>query len=615
MRVLVSRLVGPNEEQNDHLVRLLYQTTDGNALFVTEALKNLREHAQDAPAHSLTTTIWLEPERYLERLSRGERVQEIVRERIERLPEEAADVLRLAAVVGRDFSLELLEQAAVMDPVAGLDVLLQRQFLLERLDERLEFVHQVVRQVAYDSLNPLARRRLHRRVAAALVALGKAEENPAEAAFHFGQAGAVGRLDFARYSVLAGEMLLRTYSLQQAIDHLDNALQTLDTLPDAPPDLVRRAFRGLGLAYENLLDPDGVTATYSRLRRWALAIGDRELALTVHARLTTLLGIVGQQSESNALMEELMGSQEDRPSPTLVDLLNRRAVIFARDRSQARTPPDAWAPFTPPPPVTADPVADLIGSMGSVYAALPLLIYGWLLQIQGQLAASETCLRAAVTLAEDTGQRSLASLAYHQLAVTVMLQGDSAESHRLNEESKILNHQVHGTAAELAALWPRISSAYQALAAGDLARAEERFLRAAHFLEHRGSFRTHLNSTTIGRGLVSLRRGRLTEAEGLLHDGLADTENQYPYTYVLGLLGLAQIRHAQGKLDESALLLRMALAYAGRRSLIREYAATVQAILALRPPGAPLARLQEEVARLRADSPLLAEDLGAPVAG
>ena len=70
-------------------------------------------------------------------------------------------------MIGRDFSLELLEKAAAHDPLDALEMLLDRKFLIERPDERLDFSHQVVRQAVYDSLNILQRRRLHLAVAGA----------------------------------------------------------------------------------------------------------------------------------------------------------------------------------------------------------------------------------------------------------------------------------------------------------------------------------------------------------------------------------------------------------------------------------------------------------------
>jgi DNA-binding SARP family transcriptional activator len=599
VRSLISRLSSDGGQVDEQLVQILYETTAGNALFLTEALKALQERSHGQPLSAILAEARLEAGQYLQDLGRNERVQEIIQERIERLPADALGVLQLAAVIGRDFSLDLLEQVATSDPLDGLDILLRRQFLIERPDDRLDFVHQIVRQVAYDGLNNLLRRRLHRQVAIALEKHRHSERNPAEIAFHYAEAGLLNRLEYARYSILAGEKLLRTFSLNQAIVQFDHALSALEALPEGDPELVERALMGRGLAYESLLDPDGVTETYSRLRQWALQEGNKDLAWIAHTRLTTLLGLVGQQAESNVVMEELILERNRTPSPALADLLERRQRLFSPDgdgpSGEAPVDPDGWASLQPPPVMPDEPVEEIVRSMGTVHAALPLLIYGWALQVQGQIAESIAVLEEAIALSEETEQRSLASLAYHQLAVSVRFQGDLERSQKLNDQSKTLNQQVHGTGAQLASLWPRISSAYQALERGELTLAADRLHRVQEFLDSRDSFRTHLNSTIIGLGLVALAQGQMEEATQLLEQGLADLHHRYPFTYVKGLLGLARIAHHRGEQERSKAILQRALRYAGDRSLLREYAECVQTLTELFPAEAPVERLQREV--------------------
>ncbi len=597
VRHLVQHWANEPTIPSERLAQTLYETTAGNALFLTEAIRALQERTQRRPQRALGQGE--QADRHLADLSRRERVQEIIQERIERLPATAVAVLQLAAVIGRDFSIDLLERAATSDPMQGLDILLRRQFLVERLDDRLDFVHHVVRQVAYEGLNSLLRRRLHRQVALALTGRQRPERNPAEIAFHYGEAGRLNWLEYARFSILAGEQLLRSFSLSQALTQFDNALTVLTDLPDADDDLISRAWQGRGLAYENLLDPDGVTETYTGLRRWALSIGNKDLALLAHTRLITLLGLVGQQAESNALMKELILDRRGTPSRSLADLLERHQRIFSAEAAQDAEVPEndetSWVDFKPPTPVPDDPVGEIAAEMGPVHAALPLLIYGWALQVQGQLDESEHVLKAAVELAETTEQRSLAGLAYHQLSVTVRLQGDLVRGEELNEQSKALNQQVHGSASQLASLWPRISSAYHALDRGDLPRAVDKLERVQHFLAQRGSFRTHLNSTVIGLGLAALTAGELERAEVLLSQGVADAVNRYPFTFVRGLLGLAQIAHRHNQPERCRAILQQALRYAGSRSLVREYTECVQVIAQLLPEEAPLARLQSQV--------------------
>jgi ATP/maltotriose-dependent transcriptional regulator MalT len=144
-------------------------------------------------------------------------------------------------------------------------------------------------------------------------------------------------------------------------------------------------------------------------------------------------------------------------------------------------------------------------------------------------------------------------------------------------------------------MWPRISSAFLSLRAGRLDEAERRLRRVVIFLDGRNAFHNYRHSANIGLGLVALERGELMQAEALLETAVSDPVNLYPYTYVRALLGLARIAHLRGDQAQSTHLLRRALDFAGRRSLLEEYIETVLEIGRLQPPGAPLAALIDSV--------------------
>ena len=537
-------------------------------------------------------------------LRRNQRVQEIILERIERLPADAHTILNLCAVIGRDFSLDLLERAAAHDPLDALEVLLDRKFLIERPDERLDFSHEVVRQAVYDSLNILQRRRLHLAVAGALVDLHQDNHSPSEVAMHYWQSGASYRRLAAEYSVRAGERLLRTYGFRQAIEAFDRALKTFEELPDSQPEYIRRGLEGMGLAYESLFDAEGVTSTYRKLQTWARKQGDRPLMIATYSRLTTMLGLFGQQSESNVQLRELLrylgtgdaaGDAGGMPSRVLVDLLERRELIYSRDDETVpptqRTPSThAWQPYVPAPRPVTDPVGDLLKILEPVHAVPPLFDYAWTLLVQGELGEATRILESVVDLATVTNQPSIASAAFHQLAVTARILGENEQSQLLNDQSIAINRARPGTAAELGSMWPRIASGFLSLQAGRLDEAERRLRRVADFLSERRSFRNYYNSANIGLGLVALEQGKVEEARRLLGEALVDSVHLYPYTHVHALLGLARIAHLDADMAERNRLLRQALQYAGKRSLLEEYIAIVLEVAHFRPAGVPVGR-------------------------
>ena len=604
VQAYIGQMTGQSPAVSQPLAAALYQTTQGNALFVTEAWRDLQERhlpateQRDNWAHLIAQ--WAAEPHLPLNLRGNPRVQEIILERIHRLPNPARDLLHLAAVIGRDFSLDLLERIALQDPIAALEILLQRRFLVERPDDRLDFSHQLVRQVAYDSIVVLQRRRLHLRVADALKVAPRAAEMPSEIAFHYRQAGTSANLLLAHYSVLAGERLLRAYGFRQAVDAFDEALSILETAPQATPDWIRRALEGRGLAYEALFDPVGVTETYRRLQQWASEQGDQPLLLTAHSRLTTMLSLLGQQRESNELLRQLLdtlAASNTAHLPVMIDLFERRQRIYAPDAPVAHesTNPVDWAAYIAPPPPVVDAPANLLQTLSPLHATPPLFAYGWLLRIQGQLPAAIDCLETVVELAKTTGQPALASMAYHQWAIAERMRGNRAASHALNDQSLDINHAMQGAAAELTSMWPRISSAFLALQRHQLDEAERRFRRVADFLSDQDLYRSYRNSAQIGLGLVTLARGDLPAAQMQLHGALADPVNLYPYIYVQALLGLATIAYQQDDQILCRQTLQRALAYAGQRSLLEEYVETLTVIATFQLGNVPIQPLVQKI--------------------
>jgi predicted ATPase len=110
-------------------------------------------------------------------------------------------------------------------------VILQRS---ELPDVTYTFKHALVRDAAYDTLSRGSRQRLHSRVADALeknFSL-KAETQPELLAHHFEQAGLIERaIDYLRK---AGQRSIERSANAEAIGHLMQALQLLQSRPDGP---------------------------------------------------------------------------------------------------------------------------------------------------------------------------------------------------------------------------------------------------------------------------------------------------------------------------------------------------------------------------------------------
>ena len=155
-------------------------------------------------------------------------VQGVMLARVDRLPEAHKLALRTASVIGREFSLHLLEQAHLASPgsqalAAQMELLEKSEFLTSGSREgRYAFAHNALQEVLYNAMPTASQEDLHRRVGAALENL--APEGVAQLAYHYARAGAAARPKALHYLDLAAGQAKANYANQTALNHYRQAL-------------------------------------------------------------------------------------------------------------------------------------------------------------------------------------------------------------------------------------------------------------------------------------------------------------------------------------------------------------------------------------------------------
>jgi tetratricopeptide (TPR) repeat protein/class 3 adenylate cyclase/tRNA A-37 threonylcarbamoyl transferase component Bud32 len=150
------------------LVRQLHERTGGNPFFLEETCHALSE--QHAVGVNKGEAVIADPGA-LTRLP--DTVQAVIGTRLDRLPPESRDALRIAAVIGREFPRGILEELAGTDlDVARQLEPLRRAGLIQQTSIAAEptyrFKHVLTQEVAYDTLLEHQKRVLHSRAAAAI---------------------------------------------------------------------------------------------------------------------------------------------------------------------------------------------------------------------------------------------------------------------------------------------------------------------------------------------------------------------------------------------------------------------------------------------------------------
>lgn len=239
-----------------------------------------------------------------------ETLRDLLLARVDRLPEPAQRVLRIAAAGGTRFAHDLLAEVAGLPETELEDALraaVAAQLVVANPDGDYEFRHALVREAVHDELLPGEHARLHARFAAAieaqpqLVAAGRA---PAEIAHHWYAAHDHPRALVAALAAAGAAADRYAYAEQRRL--LERALELWELVPDAA-DLLGMDHLAL---LEQTVDAAVIAGDFSRaitLTRAGLAEVDADAAPLRAARLLDqrgrMLALLGKSDGRRELDE------------------------------------------------------------------------------------------------------------------------------------------------------------------------------------------------------------------------------------------------------------------------------------------------------------------------
>jgi len=264
----------------------ILKRAEGNPFFVEEVIRMLIDRGMIARQASGWVTV-----KDAEAVDIPDNLHGLLLARIDRLVDEAKRTLRVASVIGRQFSVRVLEQVAAiviyLSPLeaSGLIRLANAQPEVEYL-----FRHALVQEAAYSSLVKQDRRQLHLAVGEALERLYperlESRELVPVLAQHFYQAGDDAHA--LKYVTLAGDAAARVYANAEAIAHYTRALEVVKRSRLDTAD-VSHLYTSLGNALELSARYGEAMAQYAELESIAQTRGNRRMELdAVMARAKVL---------------------------------------------------------------------------------------------------------------------------------------------------------------------------------------------------------------------------------------------------------------------------------------------------------------------------------------
>ncbi|HEX3245094.1 MAG TPA: AAA family ATPase, partial [Chloroflexota bacterium] len=539
--------------------------SEGNPLFVEEIVRSVLASGRlDLNASDATVRLPVS-------------IQGMILSRVDLLPDTTRRALQVAAVFGRDFTLDVLERVDAEISADLLNPALDAAIIMEVGTEgtgHYAFRHALSREAIYRTLLLRRRRELHARVAHAIEeGLTETSQEAALLAYHFAQAQRWPEV--VKYAGMAGDQAARAYASRDAASHYTQAMEALERLGDRAPagraaELLwarARAFEHMGdwqralsdfhaaleivsdeqLRQALLLSLARVHADhdeYADALRWteqilqlARAMSDRRL----HARALSLEArVLVRQSRAQDAVERL------------TEALEVHREIGDR-RGEAETLDNLAAPLSL--------LGDVIGAYDHQLAAVEifrelgnreregdalsvLAEWQWFM---GEFARALETARAARSLHEELGVRRYQAHDWLVEGTALASLGQLREAIALLNQAAQLAEQLEHPEWVAHALVP-LGIAYRATRR--LRRAQQAFDRAAEVGDRIGA-RLWAQLGRVGLAFTSMLQGHPADAELSFRTILSAPEGlQYPRARAMTGLGMLELERGNPQLAD-----------------------------------------------------------------
>ena len=248
---MAAALLG-RESIPDQMAEAIHRNSDGNPYFITEIVKAV---AEGLASGELSTS------RGTYDIPLPKSAADLAERQLSRVGDEERKVLSLAALIGREFTFDLLQALSKKSEDDLLDLIddLIRGGIVEEVPGRdldtYRFTHAITRSVLEREVNRRKARRIHSAIAAAMEELyhdrfeEKLDEVVEDIAHHAFAAREHSKA--LLYALAAGQKAASSHAYETAIRHLEMAYEVFTEAPDLlSPDQSSALTLHLGEAYE-----------------------------------------------------------------------------------------------------------------------------------------------------------------------------------------------------------------------------------------------------------------------------------------------------------------------------------------------------------------------------
>ena len=352
-------------------------------------------------------------------------------------------VAQIAAVIGREFSDDLLSAAARIDEedMQSALSLLEQADIIYRVGispfVRFAFKHVLLRDAIYDSLLKSKRQQIHADIAAILVHdFPKLVENQPEVlALHYQEAS--NHQMAIRYWFESGQRALAHSANVEAIANFRKALQLLNALPETPERIKQEIDIQLALGIP-LIAVRGYTAAetreaFSRARTLCLRLGDIPEYFQALFGLWGNHWMCGKNDEALRMADEFLSRSRALSDPVLLMVANRvmgSTLLTLGDFQSSASHFEETIRLS-----TGREERPLYNLYMVGPRAASLLLLSWDLWILGYPDQALSRVSEALALGKDLGHPYTVAFAHYMTSVVHLLRGDAAHALESAERS------------------------------------------------------------------------------------------------------------------------------------------------------------------------------------
>jgi serine/threonine protein kinase/tetratricopeptide (TPR) repeat protein len=322
------------------IIDVLTHQAEGNAFFVAECL---RAAIAEGLLRRDTAGRWLLSEQgrggnALAALALPGSISEIIHRRLLGLSAEARALVESAAVLGREFDVDLLLETSHLDEAAGLEAmetLRVRQILEDAARGRLRFVHDKLREVSYEQIPGERHPQLHQGAAEAIERRYSQARDFAlfypDLAHHWSKARV--HEQASRYAGLAGDRARVAHANGEAIFFYQLGIAEAHELLRQGRASLEQWRAPLSVLYESLGDMLALTGKQEEARTAygeslsRLEAGERVRRARLHRKVGNTWGTHHQHEEGLRAYAEAEAALEQTPTGESPDGMDPEAAI------------------------------------------------------------------------------------------------------------------------------------------------------------------------------------------------------------------------------------------------------------------------------------------------